>query len=319
MSEQETKTASSSTNHHLFFINMRFFISTLLFFAIVVSASISLRAQNTMFVTESEFGKATIFADGVTTMDGQGYSYDKLDDLRTVIRFNTFWSFTDNPEEGLKDEMILQIGRKYSKYYSPLLHAADSALQSGGRQIGFRSKLFANANPVFVNDCYYTDLTSGELTFVCRFATEDFEYTETPPFLNWRICQERKEICGYECRKAIGTFRGRSYEVWYTEDIPASAGPWKLRGLPGVILLAKDFDGLSRFEAVSVTSAHGYIEKPVYPYFKISRKEYRTMLNQYFKTPIRFRSMHMSRAPGIVITPPAKETPLREIIDLEKE
>ena len=279
----------------------------------------SLKAQNTIIVTESDFGKATIFADGVTTLDGQGYSYDKLDDLKTVIRYKTFLSFTDNPEEGLKDEMILQIGSRYSKYYSPLLHAADSALQSGGMQIAFRSNLFANANPVFINDCFYTDLTSGVLTFVCRFATEDFTYTETPPSINWRIGWERKEICGYDCRKATGSFRGRTYEVWYTEDIPASVGPWKLRGLPGAILLASDFDGVCRFEAVTVTSIPGAIKKPVYPYFKISRKEYRTMLKQYFKTPVRFRSMHMSRAPGIVITPSAKETPLRDVVILEKD
>lgn len=275
----------------------------------------SLRAQNTIIVTESDFGKAAIFADGAR----QGYSFDKLDDLKTVIRYQTFLSFTDNPEEGLKDEMILQIGRKISKYYSPLLHAADSALQSGGSQVVFRTKLFANANPVFINDCYYTDLTSGELTFVCRFATEDFEYTETPPSIDWRISQERKVICGYDCHKATGSFRGRSYEVWYTEDIPASVGPWKLRGLPGTILLASDSGGLCRFEAVSVTAIPGFIEKPEYPYIKVSRKEYRAMLNQFFKTPGRFRSLHMSRAPGIMITPPAKETPLRDVVILEKD
>lgn len=275
----------------------------------------SLRAQNTIIVTESDFGKATIFADGAR----QGYSFDKLDDLKTVIRYQTFLSFSDNPEEGLKDEMILQIGRKISKYYSPLLHAADSALQSGGSQVVFRTKLFANANPVFINDCYYTDLTSGELTFVCRFATEDFEYTETPPSIDWRISQEKKVICGYDCHKATGSFRGRSYEVWYTEDIPVSVGPWKLRGLPGTILLASDSGGLCRFEAVSVTAIPGSIEKPEYPYIKVSRKEYRAMLNQFFKTPGRFRSLHMSRAPGIMITPPAKETPLRDVVFLEKD
>lgn len=288
-------------------------------FVFCLSLCFSLKAQNTIIVTESDFGKATIFADGVTTLDGQGYSYDKLDDLKTVIRYKTFLSFTDNPEEGLKDEMILQIGSRYSKYYSPLLHAADSALQSGGSQVVFRTKLFANANPVFINDCYYTNLTSGELTFVCRFATEDFEYTETPPSIDWRISQERKVICGYDCHKATGSFRGRSYEVWYTEDIPASVGPWKLRGLPGTILLASDSGGLCRFEAVSVTAIPGFIEKPEYPYIKVSRKEHRAMLNQFFKTPGRFRSMHMSRAPGIMITPPAKETPLRDVVILEKD
>lgn len=298
---------------------MRTIIKVIVLLILVVFANFSLRAQTTMIVTQSDYGKAVIFADGVTTPDGQGYSYEKLDDLRIVIRYKTFLSFSDNQGEGLEDEMILQVGRRYSKYYSPLLHAADSALQSGGRQVAFRNKLFAKANPVFINDCFYTDLVSGELSFVCRFATEDFEYTDIPPSIDWTIDQERRVICGYDCQRAVGSFRGRAYEVWFTEGIPISSGPWKLRGLPGTILLANDSDGCSRFEAVSVTFASGVIEKPVYPYIKISRKEYWAMLKQYLNTPVRFKSMHMSRAPGIVVTPPAKETPLRGVVFLEIE
>ena len=34
-----------------------------------------------------------------------------------------------------------------------------------------------------------------------------------------------------ECKKATTNFRGRYWEVWYTEDIPISQGPWKLCGI----------------------------------------------------------------------------------------
>ena len=41
---------------------------------------------------------------------------------------------------------------------------------------------------------------------------------------------------------------GKQWRVWYCEDIPASAGPWKLRGLPGLIVKAEDIDGIHCFE-----------------------------------------------------------------------
>lgn len=287
--------------------------------AILTLGFIPIHAQNFMIQTESDFGKSVIFADGMRSLDDPGYTYTKLDEQRLVIRYKTFLSFADNKDEGLRDDMILQVGGRISKYYSPLLHSADSALHTGGQQMTLRNNLFSKANPVFINDCYYTDLSSGTLTFVCRLVTEDYEYTETLSPIDWTISDDTKLVCGHECRKATGRFRERTYEAWFTEDIPSSVGPWKLRGLPGAILFAEDTDGLCRFEAISVTYTPDIIEKTEYPYIKITRKEYATMLKQYFKTPGRFRSMHMSMAPGIKVITAGKETPLRSIVILEKD
>lgn len=58
--------------------------------------------------------------------------------------------------------------------------------------------------------------------------------------IKWSIIDKQKNIMGYECQKAIGTFRGREYTVWFTKQIPVPYGPWKLYGLPGLILEAYD-------------------------------------------------------------------------------
>jgi len=54
--------------------------------------------------------------------------------------------------------------------------------------------------------------------------------------IKWQLKSDKRVIAGFECQKAIGTFGGRSYTVWYTPEIPISVGPWKLDGLPGAIL-----------------------------------------------------------------------------------
>jgi hypothetical protein len=46
-------------------------------------------------------------------------------------------------------------------------------------------------------------------------------------------------VNGYLCQQATATFRGIEWHVWYTEEIPSSAGPWRLRGLPGLIIKAE--------------------------------------------------------------------------------
>lgn len=51
----------------------------------------------------------------------------------------------------------------------------------------------------------------------------------------WKITDEKKDILGYQCRKAI---LDDSTEVvaWYTAAIPAFTGPETYNGLPGLIL-----------------------------------------------------------------------------------
>lgn len=58
--------------------------------------------------------------------------------------------------------------------------------------------------------------------------------------IDWKITDETKSIGNYNCTKAIAKFRGRSYSAWFTIDIPISSGPWKLGGLPGLILEVYD-------------------------------------------------------------------------------
>ena len=47
-------------------------------------------------------------------------------------------------------------------------------------------------------------------------------------------------VGGYLCQTATCKFRGVEWHVCYTEEIPSSAGPWRLRGLPGLIVKAEN-------------------------------------------------------------------------------
>lgn len=59
---------------------------------------------------------------------------------------------------------------------------------------------------------------------------------EKVPELEWNITQEKKMILGFQCTKAKTKFRCSDYTAWFASDIPISAGPWKISGLPGLIL-----------------------------------------------------------------------------------
>lgn len=63
---------------------------------------------------------------------------------------------------------------------------------------------------------------------------------EEAPKIDWKIFSDKKYIGNFECNKATASFRGRNYTAWFTKSIPLAYGPWKLQGLPGLILEAYD-------------------------------------------------------------------------------
>lgn len=63
-----------------------------------------------------------------------------------------------------------------------------------------------------------------------------FILAEEKPKLVWEITKESKKILGYTTYKATAKFRGRDYIAWFTPDLSYNYGPWKLNGLPGLIL-----------------------------------------------------------------------------------
>lgn len=57
---------------------------------------------------------------------------------------------------------------------------------------------------------------------------------EEIPLMTWELIDETKKVKEIELHKAICSFRGRNYTVWYSLDYPIHIGPWKFNGLPGL-------------------------------------------------------------------------------------
>lgn len=58
--------------------------------------------------------------------------------------------------------------------------------------------------------------------------------------MKWKLGKETKIIDGYKLQKATTIFGGRNWTAWFSKDVNIAEGPYKFRGLPGLIFEVED-------------------------------------------------------------------------------
>ncbi|PNW30228.1 GLPGLI family protein [Formosa algae] len=100
---------------------------------------------------------------------------------------------------------------------------------------------------------YYVNTKDKTLYTQESVDSEIYLIFEKLPKISWDISfKDQDTILGQLCNKAVGEFRGRRYIAWFAMDIPVRYGPWKLQGLPGLILKVKDTASKVDFLAISL-------------------------------------------------------------------
>ncbi|MDO4770594.1 GLPGLI family protein [Porphyromonas sp.] len=81
---------------------------------------------------------------------------------------------------------------------------------------------------------------------------DHYRYEEEMLRPEWVIDDSVTETkSGYKCHKATADYFGRVWTVWFTPEVPTPAGPWKLWGLPGLIVEASEAEGIYSFSLSS--------------------------------------------------------------------
>ncbi|MDR1371054.1 MAG: GLPGLI family protein [Dysgonamonadaceae bacterium] len=184
---------------------------------------------------------------------------DLLDTLDyTILRCEyTQWIVQDTlrPTRGLKDRMLLQIGNKVSKFFNYSQFINDSIVRgqimdglslqeilnlATGRKIGKITYEFFRGYP------------EKKSTYIGDITIDYFSYEEEVDVPEWKLLPDTMTVLGYLCKKATCTFHCRDYIAWYTPEVAVSEGPWKLTGLPGLVLKSYDEKRQILFNAVAI-------------------------------------------------------------------
>lgn len=207
------------------------------------------------------------------------------------LRGNTQYTERDIP-------MLLLVNSKQSKFYCQGTEYKDSLKSTpSGRakakqmmDIAVRKYIESKDESAMNSIVYKTfmyifkDYTLEQTTVYDKAGiTEMGVYAEPFSELRWNIGDSTKTILGYECVMATAHYHGRKWTAWFAPEIPLQDGPWKLCGLPGLILEAVEEKGHHSFIADGMVKSN-QIMYPIYDkdrYESINRLDMLKSLRNY--------------------------------------
>ncbi|WP_407404727.1 GLPGLI family protein [Chryseobacterium sp.] len=149
----------------------------------------------------------------------------------------TFISDSLSRENSQTELMYLDISKKGSKFYSRNKAVADSIIDEGNRKkepVNFSVIKFGLVS--FVIEKSYSD---QKVVSFDRLEMDEFKVSDDRN-INWKILPEKEKIGELMTQKATTNFAGRLWTAWFTTEIPLQDGPYKFRGLPGLIVKIED-------------------------------------------------------------------------------
>ena len=165
------------------------------------------------------------------TIAAQGQT-ETVDTAQFVAVYDYECRTQDDEGQDVTDRMqvVVQVGRTVVK----------SMPRSAYRQSDESADIAADYQEAYMHmPPVWIGHPSGKTTVREFIFPHEYEGYEPTPDIAWTLTDDTLTVSDYLCQQATATFRGVEWRVWYTEEIPSSAGPWRLRGLPGLIIKAE--------------------------------------------------------------------------------
>ncbi len=176
----------------------------------------------------------------------------------------------------LEKKYVLYTNGAISKFCDPVAEYVDSLCSTPKGKEEYNMMLTkaieSGSTPLSPSStlCVFQSLTDNNVNVFDQSGSDYYTYTEPMDEMEWTIVDSTKIVLGYECIMATSNYHGREWTAWFSPEIPATFGPWKLHGLPGLILEAVDADKIYLFEATGLEGCSKKISplysKSIYSY-----------------------------------------------------
>lgn len=150
-----------------------------------------------------------------------------------------------------KTNMVLSLGKSSSRYGTENVYnskmkknvekkAVISSAPKPTVTVAGGPLLIVSKYGAVINEEIIKDIDREKMNVYATMGFKTYNVRADIPKIAWQIHPDKKMIGKYNCQKATGACGGRTYTAWFSPDLPFRDGPWRLSGLPGLILEAQD-------------------------------------------------------------------------------
>jgi GLPGLI family protein len=178
-------------------------------------------------------------------------AFDLLAQQPSVALARVFYTLKHCRDTSLKDSiykenMVLYIGEKSSLYAS---YDREIQIETIQKDLDKQSQAWTGPGLPMFKTMSGTRKTNNQALYIFQndkkiftkeYLMKNYLYEEPLDEINWQLVNETKNFEKIKAQKATATFKGREWVAWFAPEIPFETGPWKLHGLPGLIVEAYD-------------------------------------------------------------------------------
>ena len=217
-----------------------------------------------------------------------------------------FISDSTNVDDVKTEMMFLDTTKDGSKYYSYTVFNSDSIMKVDlEKQLAATGSINVKSDMRKGNVRYSVTKTYPDykINLHRRLGMDSYNISDDRK-INWKISSEKEKIGEWNVQKAEADFAGRHWIAWFSTEIPIQDGPYKFRGLPGLIIKIEDKTGSHKMELKGIKNIVGDVDVNVWEAKEIvvNSRQFQKVLKEYENDPTKGIKQIQMGGTSIVLT-----------------
>lgn len=175
-------------------------------------------------------------------------------------------------DDVVKTNMALDISESVVKFYDFGFVKRDSI-----RKTGKNSQYFSESDQLLLRK---PNSFENKMYFSHGY---DYFVIKSNDKIDWKLEDKTKKVQEYILQKATANFGGRKWTAWFSPEIPFQEGPYKFRGLSGLIFEIYDSENIFHYTLVKSINIPGTFDTTDFLETHYGKKPIAVSLKQYQK------------------------------------